>query len=193
MHQMLTDLFALDMSVWEKIARTIGIYLGLLILLRVFGKRLMAQMNSQDLVVVLLLSNVVQNAVIGADNSLVGGLLGAVVLVVANWLIDVIAHRFPAVDELLSGTPTRVVTHGVPDTAALRNLSITPRELDAALHQQGADSVSEVRSATFDPGGSLLVDLEPDEQNLSRREFADSLRELRDHLDARIDALGAGR
>ncbi|MGP9693781.1 DUF421 domain-containing protein [Brachybacterium sp. AOP25-B2-12] len=190
---MLTDLFALDMSAWEKVARTIGVYLGLLVLLRVFGKRLMAQMNSQDLVVVLLLSNVVQNAVIGTDNSLIGGLLGAVVLVVANWLIDVIAHRFPAVDVLLSGRATPVVTHGVPDRAALRDLSITESELGAALRHQGADAVSEVRSATIEPGGSVLVDLEPSEQNLSRGEFAAAIESLREHLDTRIDQLATDR
>ena len=81
---MVDDLLHLPMPAAEKVIRTVAVYLGILIVIRVAGKRLMGQMNSQDLVVVLLLSNVVQNAIIGEDNSLVGGLLGAVVLVVVN-------------------------------------------------------------------------------------------------------------
>src|SRR6478735_4177136 len=75
---MVDDLLHLQMPAAEKVIRTVAVYLGILIVIRVAGKRLMGQMNSQDLVVVLLLSNVVQNAIIGEDNSLVGGLLGAV-------------------------------------------------------------------------------------------------------------------
>lgn len=193
MHQMMTDLFALDMSVWEKIIRTLGVYLAMLVLIRVFGKRLMSQMNSLDLVVVLLLSNVVQNAIIGADNSLIGGVLGAVVLVLGNWLLDSLSMRFAAVDRLLAGTSTPVVTHGTPDDAVLRRLSITPHELDVALHLQGADSLSEVESATIEPGGSMLVTVRPGDQSVSRDELAAAISELREHLDRRLDALAPQR
>ena len=75
------DLFAFEAPPAEKVIRTVVVYLAIAVIIRIAGKRLMAQMNSLDLVVILLLSNVVQNAIIGADNSLSGGLLGAVVLV----------------------------------------------------------------------------------------------------------------
>ena len=79
-----SDLLAFGVPPWEKVVRTVLVYVAILLIIRVAGKRLMAQMNSQDLVVVLLLSNVVQNAIIGNDNSLAGGVLGAVVLVAIN-------------------------------------------------------------------------------------------------------------
>ena len=103
------DLLHLPMPAAEKVIRTVAIYLGILLVIRVAGKRLMAQMNSQDLVVVLLLSNVVQNAIIGEDNSLVGGLLGAAVLVIVNAALDHWALRSPRVAWLLDGRPTVVV------------------------------------------------------------------------------------
>ena len=81
---MWTDLTHLDISVLDKIIRTVVVYLALIVLLRLAGKRDLAQLNSFDLIVVLLLSNVVQNAVIGPDNSLLGGLIGAAVLIAAN-------------------------------------------------------------------------------------------------------------
>lgn len=87
----LAPFLTLDIPLWEKVLRTIVVYLGIAILIRVAGKRLLAQMNSLDLVVVLLLSNVVQNAIIGPDNSVLGGMVGAVVLVAFNALLDRVA------------------------------------------------------------------------------------------------------
>ncbi|GAB2547842.1 DUF421 domain-containing protein [Brachybacterium huguangmaarense] len=188
MDHMLSDLFALDMSVWEKVARTIGVYLALLVIIRLFGKRLMAQMNSLDLVVVLLLSNVVQNAVIGADNSLIGGVIGAVVLVVANWGLDVLSARVAWFDRVLNGAPTPLVTDGTPDLQALRRLSITRHELASVLRTQGAGSVAEVREAVIDPGGAVLVDIRPGDQSVSRADLETALASLREHIDARLDA-----
>src|SRR6476469_1037401 len=107
-----SDLFDLQMPVLEKVIRTVVIYLGIALIIRVAGKRLMAQMNSLDLVVVLLLSNVVQNAIIGNDNSLVGGLLGAAVLVLFNALMDRVALLGPRSTWLFQGSPTVLVTHG---------------------------------------------------------------------------------
>ena len=83
---------SMDISLWEKVLRTIVVYLGIAILIRVAGKRLLAQMSSLDLVVVLLLSNVVQNAIIGPDNSVLGGMIGAVVLIGFNAGLDRLAE-----------------------------------------------------------------------------------------------------
>lgn len=193
MHQMLTDMFALDMSVWEKALRTVGVYLALLVLIRVFGKRLMAQMNSQDLVVVLLLSNVVQNAIIGNDDSLLGGVIGAVVLVAANWLLDEISGRVAWVDRLMNGTPTALIADGAPDSEALRRLSITPHELDVTLHEQGASTVAEVHRATIGPGGAVLIELNDGDRGVSRDDLAAAIEALREHLDARLDAVETSR
>lgn len=94
---------AIDIPWLEKVVRTVAVYLGIAVLIRLAGKRLMAQMNSLDLVVVLLLSNVVQNAIIGEDNSLVGGLLGAVVLVAVNAGLDRLAQAHPTLHAVIEG------------------------------------------------------------------------------------------
>lgn len=189
MDQTLSDLLALDMTVWEKIIRTIGVYLLLLVLIRVFGKRLMAQMNSQDLVVVLLLSNVVQNAVIGSDTTLVGGAIGAIVLVLANGALDWASARVAWLDTLVNGRATTVVTDGALDRGALQRLSITPHELDVALHEQGADSVGSVHRTTIEPGGAILVEIDQDHQAVSRQELAETIEHLQAHIDRCFEQL----
>src|ERR1700710_2364417 len=109
---MWNDLTHLDLSVWEKVIRTIAVYLALALLLRLAGKRDLAQLNSFDLVVMLLLSNVVQNAVIGPDNSLSGGLLGAVVLVAFNAVVVRASVTSEGVHRLLEGTATVLASRG---------------------------------------------------------------------------------
>ena len=130
---MLDDLLHLPMPAAEKVIRTVAVYLGILIVIRVAGKRLMGQMNSQDLVVVLLLSNVVQNAIIGEDNSLIGGLIGAVVLVLVNAGLDRLTLRSPRLAWLLDGRPTEVVTDGILD-----QLDELRRELKALRSAAGS-------------------------------------------------------
>jgi uncharacterized membrane protein YcaP (DUF421 family) len=157
-----SDLLDLQVPVLEKVVRTVAVYLGIALIIRLAGKRLMAQMNSLDLVVVLLLSNVVQNAIIGQDNSLLGGLIGAVVLVTFNAALDHWSMHSPRVSWLLSGRATQVVTDGVVDRHALRRLGMTEEELVNAVQQQGASSLSEVQKVSLEPGGAVTVDVYPD-------------------------------
>jgi uncharacterized membrane protein YcaP (DUF421 family) len=180
------DLLHLPMPPAEKVVRTVAVYLGILLVIRVAGKRLMAQMNSQDLVVVLLLSNVVQNAIIGEDNSLLGGLLGAAVLVLVNSGLDHVALRSPRVAWLLDGRPTEVVRDGLVDVRALAHLGMTPEELENAVQTHGANSLSEVQRVALEPGGSITVDLKPDARNAT----IGDLRRAVDALTARLDAPG---
>src|SRR5438128_10986783 len=102
----------IDVSWWEKVVRTIVVYTWLVVLLRVFGKRDLAQLNSLDLVVLLLLSNVVQNAIIGNDNSLVGGIMGAAVLLVVNQLFVFFAQRYAWFRRLLEGSDSVLIRDG---------------------------------------------------------------------------------
>ncbi len=182
----LANLFDLPMSVWEKVARTILVYLGITIILRLVGKRLMAQMNNMDLVVVLLLSNVVQNAIIGNDNSLTGGLLGALVLVVFNALLDRLAQAWPTLKWLLDGKPADVITDGKIDHVAVTRLGITDNELVAALRQQGADAAHEVQRAALLPSGELMVKLKRGEQSATRDELTAAVAEIKAYLDERL-------
>ncbi|HYO17282.1 MAG TPA: YetF domain-containing protein [Dermatophilaceae bacterium] len=165
----LDDLLSMQIPPTEKVIRTVTVYLGIALIVRFAGKRLMAQMNSLDLVVVLLLSNVVQNAIIGDDTSLSGGLVGAVVLVFVNAGLDRWASMSPRVRWLLEGRETTIVRDGVLDDAALRRLGMTRTEFASALRHQ-ADGPHEVRRAVIAPGGDLKVDLKREEQAAS---FAD--------------------
>ncbi len=174
------DLFTqLDVSLAEKVIRTVVVYLGIAFLIRIAGKRLMAQMNSLDLVVVLLLSNVVQNAIIGPDNSLLGGLIGAVVLVVINDLLDRLAQRFPKGRWLLEGRSTPLIRDGEVDEAALSRLGLTDKELRMALRQQGVDGPAEVKKASLEPGGELMLRLKEKEQGATKADLAAAVAELK--------------
>jgi uncharacterized membrane protein YcaP (DUF421 family) len=184
-NSILGDLLDVQIGPVEKIARTVVVYVGILIIIRIAGKRLMAQMNSLDLVVVLLLSNVVQNAIIGPDNSLLGGLLGAAVLVGVNTLLDWWAQRSAAVWWLFNGTPTPVIQDGVVDDAALTRLGITPQELQNALQQQGADDASEVAHAAMESGGTLTVRLKPGERAASISDLRRAVEELSAKIEQR--------
>lgn len=176
---MWNDLFVLPIPLVDKVLRTVAVYLVITVLLRVAGKRLMAQMNNLDLVVVLLLSNVVQNAIIGPDNSLLGGLIGAVVLISANAALDRLSQRVPRLSWLLEGSSTVLVRDGVVDSRALRTVGTTEREFGAVLHLQGADEISEVGSAILEPGGQIDVRLKPEEQTVNKRELDEAVAELK--------------
>lgn len=183
---MINDLFHLGIPALEKVLRTVAVYLGIAMIIRVAGKRLMAQMNSLDLVVVLLLSNVVQNAIIGDDNSLTGGLLGAAVLVALNGGLERLARRSPAVAHVLEGRPTPVVRDGEVLPGSLARLGLSAVELDIALRHQGADEMGDVASAAMQPGGDLDVQIEREHRPLDQADLDVAMRELRAYLDQRL-------
>src|SRR6266487_3321807 len=134
----MSDLWTLGVPVAEKVVRTVLVYGGLAVLLRVAGKRNLAQLNSFDLVVVLLLSNVVQNAIIGDDNSLTGGLLGAVVLVAVNASVVRGVARAPRLGRWFEGSATVLVRDGRIDEAALRREGLRRSDVLAAVRRQSA-------------------------------------------------------
>jgi uncharacterized membrane protein YcaP (DUF421 family) len=131
------DLTTIGVPLADKIVRTIVVYLALLVLLRLVGKRDLAQLNSFDLVVMLLLSNVVQNAIIGDDNSLLGGLVGAVTLLAVNWLVAWLAAGPARVGRLLEGTATVLAEDGRYRWTTLRRLGLRRADVDVAIRRQG--------------------------------------------------------
>lgn len=169
----------MDVGLIEKIARTIAVYLVIAILLRVAGRRLLAQMNSLDLVVVLLLSNVVQNAIIGPDNSVLGAVIGAVVLIGFDLLMDLLTQRSRGLRHLLEGRPVRLIEDGSVDRTALARVGIRDRELALALSRQGVEKVAQVRAASLESAGDLLVELQPGERPASRDDLAAAVAELK--------------
>lgn len=169
---MWNDLFTLGVSAPEKVIRTIAIYLALAVLLRLAGKRDLAQLNSFDLVVMLLLSNVVQNAVIGSDNSLLGGLIGAVVLVVFNAVVVRASVRSDRMHRLIEGTPTVLARDGHWDTAVLRREGLRKADVDAALRRQNANGVGDVATVSIEPGGAVVATLAPGMQGATKSDVA---------------------
>jgi uncharacterized membrane protein YcaP (DUF421 family) len=150
----LHNLVHLGASPLEKAIRTAAVYAALLVLLHVAGKRQLAQLNSFDLVVLLLLSNVVQNAIIGNDNSLLGGLLGAVILIALNWLIVRLAFMSPRFGKAIQGGATVLYADGREDEKALRREAITHEELVAALRRQGLE-LDGVERVKLEPEGTF--------------------------------------
>jgi uncharacterized membrane protein YcaP (DUF421 family) len=162
----------MDITVAEKVVRTVAVYAAIAVLVRIAGKRNLAQLNSFDLVVVLLLSNVVQNAIIGPDNSLVGGLLGAAVLIAINAVLVRTSAGNARVARWFEGTETLLVEDGEYDTRALRHEGIRRADLDAGLKRQGATAVDEVQQATLGPGGALIVELKPEAATATKADVA---------------------
>jgi uncharacterized membrane protein YcaP (DUF421 family) len=179
MGAMWTDLTHLDISVLDKIIRTVVVYLALIVLLRLAGKRDLAQLNSFDLIVVLLLSNVVQNAVIGPDNSLLGGLIGAAVLIAANAFLVRVVRSHNRIAALMEGTTTVLASGGRWIPEALRHEGVRQTDMEAALRRQNAYKVADVDEVKLGPGGTIVVDLRHELESATRADIA----RLEDKLD----------
>jgi uncharacterized membrane protein YcaP (DUF421 family) len=149
------DMFLLTVPVLEKILRPIFVYLFLIIGLRLSGKRELAQLNPFDFVVLLTLSNTVQNAIIGNDNSVTGGILGAATLLLVDYLVVRYLYRHNHLDELVEGRSTVIIQDGVLQKDSLRKELITLKELMEAAHKQGFASLDEVDYAELEPGGGF--------------------------------------
>ncbi|MEU4116111.1 YetF domain-containing protein [Kitasatospora sp. NPDC028055] len=170
------DLVVVQIPIVEKILRTIAVYVLILVLFRLAGKRGLAGLNTFDIVVVFLLSNVVQNAIIGNDNSLLGGAIGAVTLIAVNAGVTRWLARDPRAARILEGVPTTVVRDGRLVPGALRELALRPSELEHAIRVQNGDNVSDVARARLEPDGQLLVTLREAERSATKGDV-DELRE----------------
>src|SRR5919201_1816455 len=157
---MIHDLFASGVPLLEKAVRSVAVYLFLLAVLQLAGKREIAQLNNFDFVVLLLLSNTVQNAIIGNDDSLWGGLFGAAVLLAANRLVVQGSYRSPRLTRLLQGVQTVLVRDGRTIGRNLRRELITSEEPMASVRRQGVSRLSDVRLAVLEPTGALTVEPE---------------------------------
>jgi len=148
-------MFVLGQPVLEKILRPIVVYVFLVVSLRLAGKRELAQLNPFDLVVLLTISNTVQNAIIGEDNSVTGGLIGAATLLIVNHVVVRYLYGHKGLDRVVEGDPDILIEDGVINTERLRKELITLNELTAAAHKQGFASLDEVELAVLDPGGTI--------------------------------------
>jgi uncharacterized membrane protein YcaP (DUF421 family) len=146
-----------DVSVAEKLVRSVVVYLFLLVAFRLCGKRQLGQLSAFDLVVLLIISNVVQNAVIGNDNSLGGGLIGATAILLLNLVVAYVTFRFRRADRVVEHSPTLLVRHGRVLRDNLRRERLGPRDLRAALRHHGVVSIRDIRYAFLEEDGHVSV------------------------------------
>ncbi|MES2391270.1 MAG: YetF domain-containing protein [Acidobacteriota bacterium] len=187
------DMFSLSVPVAEKIIRPIVVYVFLVVCLRVFGKRELAQLNPFDLVVLLSLSNTVQNAIIGDDNSITGGVIGAVSLLTINWVVMWVLYRTPKLNQALEGNATTLVSHGRIDAVALKKEALTEEELVSVLNKNGFNDPGEVEMCVLEPNGTFFVKgMNPSIEQVREDALLDALerlsaqvRELKEQMDAR--------
>ncbi len=183
------EIFVVQVPVAEKVIRTVLVYATIVTLFRVTGKRGLANLNTLDFVVIFLLSNVVQNAVIGNDTSFSGGAIGAVTLVVVNAAINRLIARSPRAARVLEGTSTTVIKDGALVPPAVRRLGLRPQDLDHAVRIQNGDSLDEMQTGVLEPGGQLVLTLKASEQSATKQDIEHVLAQLA-ALDAKLAASG---
>ncbi|HEY1578918.1 MAG TPA: YetF domain-containing protein [Terracidiphilus sp.] len=152
------SMFHLPVPLVEKLLRPVIVYLVLVGLLRIFGKRELAQLNPFDLVVLLSLSNTVQNAIIGDDNSVTGGVIGAFSLLAINWIVVRILFRSPRLNRALEGRAAVLIRDGHIDRKALEREALTREELAEVVHRQGFEHVHDVHRCELEPNGTFYIE-----------------------------------
>src|SRR4051794_24112102 len=154
---MISRMWQLTVPAWALVLRSVVVYSFLICLLRLTGKRQVGQLAPFDLVLLLILSNAVQNAMNSGDNSIVGGMISAVTLVGVNWIVGLVTYKSKIAERLVEGTPELLVHNGKIAEGALRWAKMTQRELLSALREAGCADVAEVRAAFLENDGSISV------------------------------------
>jgi uncharacterized membrane protein YcaP (DUF421 family) len=177
----LSDMFVLGLPIAEKILRPIVVYVFLVIGLRLAGKRELAQLNPFDLIVLLTLSNTVQNAIIGEDNSVTGGLIGAATLLTLNHFVVKYLYNHERLNQLIEGDSCVLIEAGKLKMDQLKQELMTVAELEVAAHKQGFGSLDEIDRAVLDAEGSIAF--------FGKRPTPDTSRH--EEILARLDAMTA--
>jgi uncharacterized membrane protein YcaP (DUF421 family) len=178
------------LSVVEKMLRPIIVYIFLVVALRVCGKRELAQLNPFDLVVLLSLSNTVQNAIIGEDNSVTGGLIGASTLLAVNYFVVRYFFKHRRLDQIFEGTPSVLIENGRLSKKALAKEMLTESELLTVAHRQGFSKLDEIERGVIEPGGTFF--LQGKTPGTSERQQTELLERL-DALSDQIEELKKGQ
>jgi uncharacterized membrane protein YcaP (DUF421 family) len=172
------DMFVEQIPLAEKVIRTIGVYALLMVLFRLTGKRGLAALNTFDFIVIFLLSNVVQNAVIGNDNSLLGGMVGAVTLVAVNAGINRLTTISPIAERLFEGRATTVIDDGCVIDSKLRRLGLRRSQLEHAVRLQNGNAIAQIDYGRLEPGGQLVLTLKHTEQAATKADVAELIDRL---------------
>jgi uncharacterized membrane protein YcaP (DUF421 family) len=179
MHDIWKDMFVLGLPLLEKILRPVIVYAFLVVSLRLSGKRELVQLNPFDLVVLLTLSNTVQNAIIGDDNTVLGGLIGAASLLITNYLVVRFLYNHHKLDEIVEGRADVLIDSGKVRTQHLKQELITMAQLEAAARKQGFASLSDVEQCILEPGGTLtFIGRKPSGEDVRHQELLGRLEGL---------------
>jgi uncharacterized membrane protein YcaP (DUF421 family) len=179
MHDIWKDMFVLAVPILEKILRPIAIYAFLIVSLRLSGKRELVQLNPFDLVVLLTLSNTVQNAIIGDDNTVTGGVIGATSLLVVNYLVVRFLYGHRKLDQLVEGRADVLIEDGKVRTTNLKRELITIAQLEAAARKQGFETIHEVQQCVLEPGGTItFIGKKPGTDETRHRELLDRMEKM---------------
>ena len=151
------NIWDLQVSLGEKVLRALVVYLVLVIALRLFGKRELGQTNTFDFLVLMMVANAVQNGIIGADNSVTGAIVGAVVLLAIDQIVSAFAYRSPLFSRAAEGTPTTLISGGNVDGRALRRELISLPQLRSIARRQGYADLGDVREAILETNGTVSM------------------------------------
>jgi len=183
MHDTWKDMFVLGLPLAEKILRPIFVYAFLVISLRLSGKRELVQLNPFDLVVLLTLSNTVQNAIIGDDNSVSGGIIGATSLLVVNYLVVRFLYGHKKIDQLVEGNADVLIENGMVRPERLKKELISRTQLEAAARKQGFESLNDVQKCILEPGGNLtFIGKKPATDDIRHQEVVERLKNLMEEV-----------
>ena len=183
MHDTWKDMFVLGLPLAEKILRPIFVYAFLVISLRLSGKRELVQLNPFDLVVLLTLSNTVQNAIIGDDNSVSGGIIGATSLLAVNYLVVRFLYGHKRIDQLVEGSADVLIENGIIRLERLRKELISRTQLEAAARKQGFESLNDVQKCILEPGGNLtFIGKKPATDDIRHQEVVERLKHLMEEV-----------
>ena len=155
--QVMSDMFALAMPWWEFILRAVVVYAVVLGMVRLGGKRALGQITPFDVLLIVLLGNAVQNALLGRDTSLAGGLLLAATLITLNYTVGWVTTRSRRMERLIEGEPVLVARDGKLLDSVLRRELITQADFDAAMRQQGCGGIEEVALALLEINGHITI------------------------------------
>jgi uncharacterized membrane protein YcaP (DUF421 family) len=183
MHDTWKDMFVLGLPLAEKILRPIFVYAFLVISLRLSGKRELVQLNPFDLVVLLTLSNTVQNAIIGDDNSVSGGIIGATSLLAVNYLVVRFLYGHKRIDQLVEGSADVLIENGMVRPERLKKELISRSQLEAAARKQGFESLNDVQKCILEPGGNLtFIGKKPATDDIRHQEVVERLKNLMEEV-----------
>lgn len=139
------------------VLRSTAVYFFMVMAIRLFGKKELSQLSTTDLVFIVLISNAVQNAMVGANSSLTGGIMAASVLFTLNYLLKLLMFRSAAIKDLIEGKPVILIYHGKVDVTNLHQEKISMDELEEAIREHGIDSYKDVKLAILEVDGNISV------------------------------------